>query len=53
VNEGGRREEDMPPGISAGRAGRLRDVNRYAGPNCWVAPDFPATTAAARAVEFL
>ena len=29
-NEGGRREEENPPGISAGKAGRLRDENRFA-----------------------
>ena len=28
-NEGGGREEENPPGISAGRAGRLRDENRF------------------------
>ncbi len=28
-NEGGGREEENPPGISAGKAGRLRDENRF------------------------
>jgi hypothetical protein len=28
-NEGGRREEENPPRISAGKAGRLRDENRF------------------------
>jgi len=28
-NEGGRREEENPPGISAGHTGRLRDENRF------------------------
>ena len=31
-NEGGRREEENPPGISAGKAGRLRDENRFVVP---------------------
>ena len=29
ANEGGREEEENPPGISAGWAGRLRDENRF------------------------
>ena len=31
-NEGGRREEENPPGISAGKAGWLRDENRFVVP---------------------
>ena len=37
-NEGGRREEENPPGISAGRAGRLRDGNRFVVPARRAAP---------------
>jgi hypothetical protein len=31
-NEGGRREEENSPRISAGNAGRLRDENRFDAP---------------------
>ena len=43
-NEGGRREEENPPGISAGKAGRLRDENRFVVPSPARSRAFPGIT---------